>query len=160
CRDYQIRARERGSRQVLGGRAGRAGSCFLARPATADGGRRAGGGARQPGGRAGGPPAPPTAGGGPAAGGGGRRGGGGAAARRGGSRLPGGAGRDSGIGPARGRSFRGGPAGAGRGGRPFVTRHQVGSRNPDTRFDRVTTLVQDGTVALIVMLLRGLTMPR
>src|SRR5262249_16603049 len=41
-----------------------------------------------------------------------------------------------------------------------VRRHQVGSRNPDTRFDRVTTLVQYGTVALIVMLLRGLTMPR
>jgi hypothetical protein len=41
-----------------------------------------------------------------------------------------------------------------------VTRHQVGSRNPDTRFDRVTTLAQYGTVALIVMLLRGLTMPR
>ncbi len=41
-----------------------------------------------------------------------------------------------------------------------VTRHQVGSRNPDTRFDRVTTLVQYGAVALLVMLLRGLTMPR
>src|SRR5262249_52138727 len=46
------------------------------------------------------------------------------------------------------------------GGKGLVTRYQVGSRNPDTRFDRVTTLVQYGTVALMVMLLRGLTMPR
>src|SRR5215469_9286998 len=46
------------------------------------------------------------------------------------------------------------------GGKKIVTRHQVGSRNPDNRFDRVTTLVQYGTVALLVMLLRGLTMPR
>ena len=50
--------------------------------------------------------------------------------------------------------------GSGFGGQATVTRHQVGSRNPDTRFDRVTTLVQYGTVALMVMLLRGLTMPR
>ncbi len=46
------------------------------------------------------------------------------------------------------------------GGEGVVTRHQVGSRTPDTRFDRVTTLVPYGTVALMVMLLRDLTMPR